>query len=89
MWSLLGEYINGTCHMTKMAAMLIYGENFQKNFSYRTNSPMFMKLCIKQYVLTLYKVYINGSPELTLTYFKTMSKLAKLVFVQTVGPDIR
>ena len=41
------------------------------------------------YSLKLYKVYINDDPELTLTNFKTMSKLAKLVFVLTVGPDIR
>ena len=64
-------------------------EKLSKIFFYRTNSPMIMKLCIGQYVLKLYKVYINDDPELTLTYFKTMSKLAKLVFVLTVGPDIR
>ena len=34
MWSLLGKkerklMVNGTGHMTKMAAMLIYGKNFQ------------------------------------------------------------
>ena len=50
---------------------------------------MIMKLCMEQYVLKLYKVYINDDPELTLTHFKTMSKLAKLVFGLTVGPDIR
>ena len=50
---------------------------------------MIMKLCMEQYVLKLYKVYINDDPELTLTHFKTMSNLAKLVFVLTVGPDIR
>ena len=40
-------YINGTGtgHMTKMAAMLIYGKN------YKTNSPMIMKLCMEQDVL--------------------------------------
>ena len=57
-----------------------------KIFSYRTNSPMIMKLCMEQFVLKLYKVYINDDPELTLTHFKTLSKL---VFVQTVGPDNR
>ena len=49
---------------------------------------MIMKLCMEQYVLKLYKVYINDDPELTLTHFKTMSNLAKLGFVLTVGPDI-
>ena len=50
---------------------------------------MIMKLCMEQYVLKLYKVYINDDRELTLTHFKTMSKFVKLVFVLTVGPDIR
>ena len=39
---------------------------------------MIMTLCMEQYVLKLYKVYINDDPELTLTHFKTMSNLAKL-----------
>ena len=50
---------------------------------------MIMKICMEQYVLKLYKAYINDDPELTLTHFKTMSNLVKLVFVLTVGPDIR
>ena len=50
---------------------------------------MIMKLCMEQYVLKLYKVYVNDDPELTLTHFKTKINLAKLVFVLTVGPDIR
>ena len=40
---------------------------------------MIMKLGVDHYVLKLYKVYINEDPELTLTYFKTMLNLAKLV----------
>ena len=50
---------------------------------------MIMRLCTEQYVLKLYKMYINDDPQLTLPHFKTMSNLAKLVFVLTVGPDIR
>ena len=50
---------------------------------------MIMKLGLKQYVIKLYKVYIIGDPEMTLTNFKTMSNFAKLVFVLTVAPDIR
>ena len=34
-------------------------------------------------------IQINDDPELTLTHFKTMSNLAKLRFLLTVGPDIR
>ena len=30
---------------------------------------------------------LNNDLELSLTRFKTMSKLAKLVFILTVGPD--
>ena len=41
---------------------------------------MIMKLGMEQYVLKLYKVYINDDPELTLTHFKTVSNFAKLVF---------
>ena len=58
-------YINGTGHMTNMAAMLIYGKHFQKKFSYRTKCRMIMKLCMEQYVLMLYNVLINGDRELT------------------------
>ena len=58
-------------------------------FSYRTSRPMVMKLSMWHYVLKLYKVYINDETKLTLTYFTTMSNLAKLDFVLIVGPDIR
>ena len=70
-------YINGQGHMTKMAAMSIWLKP-SKIFSYRTNSPMILKLGMEHYVLKLYKVYINDDLELTLTYFMTMS-LVKLV----------
>ena len=50
---------------------------------------MIMKLCIEQYVLKLYIVYIKDDPKLTVTHFKPMSNLAKRVFVLTVGPAIR
>ena len=47
---------------------------------------MIMKPGTEHYELNLYTVY---DPELTLTYFTTMSNLSKLVFVLIVGPDIR
>ena len=50
---------------------------------------MIMKLGMVQYVLKDYKVNINDDTELNLTYFKTISNLAKLVFVLIVGPHIR
>ena len=66
--------------MTKMATMLVYGKNLQKS------SPAEL---LAHYVLKLYEVYINSYPELTLAYFTKMSTLAKLVYVLTVGLDIR
>ena len=42
---------------------------------------MIMKLGMEHYKLKLYTFYINDDPELTLTNFKTMSILEKLVFV--------
>ena len=50
---------------------------------------MMMKLGMVHYELKLYTVYIIDDPVLTLTYFATLSNLAKLVFVLLVGPDIR
>ena len=50
---------------------------------------MIKKLGMEQYVLNVYKVYINDDTELALTHFKTMSNFAKLVFILTVVPDIR
>ena len=44
---------------------------------------------MEHYFLKLYEVYINDDPELTLTNFKTMSNLGKLVFVPLVGPGMR
>ena len=40
---------------------------------------MIMKLGMEHYELKLYKVYIDYDPKLTLTYFTTMSNLAKLI----------
>ena len=68
-----------------MATKPIYGKNLQKS----PTEPMTMKLGKGRYVLKLYKVYINDDLALTLTPFKTMSNLSKLVFVLIVGPGIR
>ena len=50
---------------------------------------MILKLGMEHFVFNFYKVYINHDPELTLAYFTTMSNLAKILLVLTVGPDIR
>ena len=80
-------YINGTGHMTKMAATTIYGKIF-KNLLLQ-NCHMIMKLGMEHYVLTLFESYMNDNPELTLSYFTTNSNSEKLVFVLIVDPDIR
>ena len=63
--------INGAGHMTKMAAMPIYGKDLQ------SSSPEPLKLGMQHQGLKLYKVYINDDPGLTLTYF-TASKFGCL-----------
>ena len=50
---------------------------------------MILKLDMEHCVLNLYKVYINGDPELTLTSFTTISYLAKLLYVLIVSQDIK
>ena len=80
-------YINGTGHMTKMAATPIYGKNLQKSSSELYNSPMIMNLRMEHYVIELYTIYINDGPELTLTFFTTMSIWQNLfLYIELPGP---
>ena len=58
-----------------------------------SNSALIMKLGMEHYVLKLYKVYIDNDPESIMTYFTTMTTLAKLSrpryqvsVYRTVGP---
>ena len=66
-------------HMTKMAAMPIYGKNPLEIFS-RTISQMTLKLGRKQKGLEPYKSCINDDPVLTLTYFTTRLSLVPYVY---------
>ena len=63
-------YIIGSGHMTKMAAMLIYGKIISKTISYMT-----VKVNRPQKRLVPYKNYINDDPGLTLTSFMASSNL--------------
>ena len=65
-------YINNPGHMTKMAAMPIYGKNHSKIFS-RTGGSISKKLGMKHRCLKHYNVYINHDPVMTLTYFTARS----------------
>ena len=66
-------YINDLGHMTKMAAMPIYGKNPSKIFFSGTGRPISTKLGMKHQWLKYYNVYINHGPVMTLTYFTTRS----------------
>ena len=66
-------YINNLGHMTKMAAMPIYGKNPSKIFFSGTGGPISKKHGLKHRWLKYYNVYINNDPVVTLTYFTTRS----------------
>ena len=69
-------YINNLGHMTKMAAMPIYGKNPSKIFYSGTGGPISKKLRMNHQWLKYYNehVYINHDPVMTLTYFMTRSR---------------
>ena len=66
-------YINDQVHMTKMAAMPIYGKNPSKIVFSESGGTISKKLGMKHQWLKYYKVYINHEPVVTLTYFTTRS----------------
>ena len=57
-------YINNPGHMTKMAAMPIYGKNPSKIFFSGTCGPMSTKLGIKHLSFKYYNVCINHDPAM-------------------------
>ena len=66
-------YINKPGHMTKMAAIPIYGKNPSKIFFSGTGGLISMKLGMKYQWLKHYNVNINHDPVMTLTYFTARS----------------
>ena len=72
---------NDPCHLTKMAAMPIYGVNLLKMVFSKTNRPMTFELCIQLWGLEPYKVCSNDEPGLTLTCFIARSNLLPYAFV--------
>ena len=58
---------NGTGHVTKIAAMHLYGKNSLKVFFFETNRPMTFKLSIQRWGFEPYDVCSNDEPELALT----------------------
>ena len=66
---------NAPGHMTKMAAMPIYGKNLKKIFFCGTKRPMALKLGMQHRVLEYNQVFSNDDPGLTFTYFTAKSNL--------------
>ena len=59
---------NGPGHMTKMAAMPIYGRNLKNRLLRNQNADRFESLCAASSAQVLPSCS-NHDPELTLTYF--------------------
>ena len=72
-------YINGPGHMTKMAAMPIYGKNLKNLLLQNQKSYDLETWHIASGTQAL--VYINGDPGLTLTYFTARSNLVTWAFL--------
>ena len=72
-------YINNSGHMTKMAAMPIYGKNPSNIFS-ETNRLISRKLGVKHRWLKYSNVYINHDPVMTLTKFMARSTWVAYAF---------
>ena len=63
-------------HMTKMAAIPIYGKTTLKIFFPGTTGQILMKLCMKHHRPKPFNIYANYTPRLTLTYFTARSNFA-------------
>ena len=63
-------------HMTKMAAMPIYGKNTLKIFFPGTTGLILMKLCMKHQRPKPFIFCSNYDPGLTMTYFMARSNFA-------------
>ena len=73
-------YINNLGHMTKMAAMPIYGKNPSRIFFSETNRLISRKLGVKHRWLKYSNVYINHDPVMTLTKFMARSTWVAYAF---------
>ena len=76
-------YINNLGHMTKMAAMPIYGKNPSKIFFSETNRRISRKLGVEHLWLKYSNVYINHDPVMTLT--KIMARSTWVAYAFELG----
>ena len=67
-------------HMTKMAAMPIYGRNTLKIFFPGTTGPILMKLWLKNKRPKPFIICANHDHVLTLTYFIAWSNFSTSLF---------
>ena len=72
--------INDLGHMTKMAAMPIYGKNPSNIFFSETNRLILTKLGVEHRWLKYCNVYINHDPVMTLTKFMARSTWVTYAF---------
>ena len=63
-------------HLTKMAALPMYGQNTLKKIFPETTGHILMKLCIKHQRHRPFIICANYDPWLTLTYFRARSDFA-------------
>ena len=67
-------------HITKTAAMPIYGKSTLKIFFPGNTGQILVKLCMKHQRPKPFIICANYDPELTLTYFKARSNFATYAF---------
>ena len=79
---------NDPGHLTKMAAMAIYGKNLKKIFFSGTKRPMTLNLNMHHRMLKYYQVCSNDDPRLTLIYFTARSNLVPYAFVWEKGKTV-
>lgn len=72
---------NDPSHMTKTAAMPIYGKKLKKYSSAEPNWPMSFKLGMLHWKLKYYQVCSNDDPVLTFDLFTERSNLLPYAFV--------
>ena len=75
-------------HMTKMAAMPIYGKNTWKFFFPGTIGPILTKLCIKYQRPKPFIICANYDPRFTLTYFTARSNLQLMLYMGKCDIDV-
>ena len=73
-------HINNLGHITKKAALPIYGKNPSNIFFSETNRLISIKLGVKHPLLNYYNVYINHDPVMTLTKFMARSTWVAIAF---------